>query len=170
MDAEILHLFVSPGHSYFGHYGRPAGEHAMLEVSQLTCVSGRGIVGDRYFDHHENYKGQITFFDEAVHHELMPLFQPKAPSPSAYRRNVIVRGLDLNSLIGAGFELQGILFQGIEECRPCFWMDQAVGSGAESAMRGRGGLRARILTNGILRRTNRLISSAPAPLQLSSIQ
>ncbi len=68
------------------------------------------------------------------------------------RRNVVVRGANLNALIGCEFELQGVRFLGTEECRPCYWMDQAVGPGAEAWLIGRGGLRAKILSDGWLRR------------------
>jgi MOSC domain-containing protein YiiM len=59
--------------------------------------------------------------------------------------------LELNEFIGREFEIQGVRFFGTEECRPCYWMDQAFAPGAEAAMKGRGGLRARILTDGTLR-------------------
>jgi MOSC domain-containing protein YiiM len=71
--------------------------------------------------------------------------------PGAARRNVVTSGVDLNSLIGRRFELQGVVFEGIWECSPCYWMDSAIGPGAEQALRGSGGLRARILTDGTLR-------------------
>ncbi|HIL68765.1 MAG TPA: hypothetical protein EYG38_02800 [Verrucomicrobia bacterium] len=74
-------------------------------------------------------------------------------SPSVFRRNVLIRGVCLNHWIGKKFEIQGIRFEGVEECKPCYWMDPAFGSGAEDLMKGRGGLRARILSDGILRRT-----------------
>ncbi len=70
---------------------------------------------------------------------------------SASRRNIFVRGMDLNQLIGHEFELQGLLFEGVEECRPCDWMNLAFGAGAEECLRGRGGLRARVLRGGVLR-------------------
>ena len=69
-----------------------------------------------------------------------------------YRRNVITEGLDLYGLIGQEFDIQGVRFLGVEECRPCYWRDRAVAPGAEKAMEGRGGLRAKILTSSILRR------------------
>jgi hypothetical protein len=49
--------------------------------------------------------------------------------------------------------VQGVRFFGSAECRPCYWMNQAIGPGAEEFLRGQGGLRARILTDGILRST-----------------
>ena len=65
------------------------------------------------------------------------------------RRNVIVSGVDLNELIGVDFELQGVQFRGTQHCKPCAWMDVAFAPGAEKFLApGKGGLRARILTDG----------------------
>jgi len=59
----------------------------------------------------------------------------------------------LNALVGRIFEIQGVQFQGVEECRPCYWMNHAFrDERVEAWLRGRGGLRARILTDGWLRR------------------
>jgi len=74
-------------------------------------------------------------------------------SPSLARRNVVTAGIDLNSLIGKTFTVQGVDFEGICECKPCYWMDSAIAPGAEKALQGRGGLRARILSSGRLRWT-----------------
>jgi MOSC domain-containing protein YiiM len=60
--------------------------------------------------------------------------------------------VDLNALVGAEFEVQSVRFAGVAECSPCDWMDVALGPGAEAWLQGRGGLRARILTDGVLRR------------------
>jgi MOSC domain-containing protein YiiM len=70
----------------------------------------------------------------------------------ALRRNVFTRGVDLTTLIGQEFELQGVRLAAIEECRPCVWMDEAVAPGAEAWLKGRGGLRCKILTDGVLHR------------------
>lgn len=149
---QVLHLYISPDHNYFGHHGKPPGETPMIEVESVECVTDRGIQGDRFFGFKENYKGQITFFAHEVCERLGEQFQMMGVEPSVFRRNVITKGLDLNTLIGTEFELQGIRFYGTEECRPCYWMDQAVGPGAEEAMKGNGGLRAQILSDGVLRK------------------
>jgi MOSC domain-containing protein YiiM len=66
---------------------------------------------------------------------------------------VITRGVNLNELIGQEFETQGIRFFGFQECRPCYWMNRAIAPGAEDFLKGNGGLRAKILTNGEVRST-----------------
>lgn len=149
-DLAIRHLFISPGHNFVGHYGQPPSDHPVEEVSRIRCLAGRGIQGDRYLDYKDNYKGQITFFEEEVYEDLCWQFAVRDQGPEVFRRNVITRGLRLNDLIGKEFEVQGVRFSGVEECRPCYWMDRAFARGAEAALKGRGGLRAKILSDGVL--------------------
>jgi len=132
----------------------------MLEVPSIECVSGRGLRGDRYFDHKDDYKGQITFFSLDVFDELCRELQVQGVVPSSVRRNVYTRAVDLNKLIGQDFEIQGIRFHGTEESRPCYWMDRALAPGAQEFLKGRGGLRARILTDGTLHSTSRVAKAA----------
>lgn len=150
MELEILHIFISPAHSFAGRYGQEPAEHPMIEVPRAECVAGRGLRGDRYFDHKPDYKGQITLFAHETHEAMIEQFSLHGIEPSVYRRNIITRGVDLNSLIGREFEVQGVRFFGTEEAKPCLWMNRAVADGAEAALRGRGGLRARILSDGVL--------------------
>jgi MOSC domain-containing protein YiiM len=153
---EICHLYISPGHNFVGHHGREPDTHPAIEVSMIECVAGRGIRGDRYFDFKDEYKGQITFFSSEVFDQLRNALKIGNRSPASVRRNVVTRDVDLNDLIGQDFEIQGIRFHGTQECSPCYWMDRAVAPGAEGFLKGRGGLRAKILTDGELRPTARI--------------
>ena len=144
----IEQLFTSPGHNYFGHHGQPPDDFALVAASSLECVAGRGIRGDRFFDYRDNYKGQITFFSAETFAEMARHFGIADKSPGVLRRNIIVSGIDLRELIGADFELQGVQFRGTAHCAPCYWMETAFAPGAEKFLAGRGGLRARILTDG----------------------
>ena len=149
---RVCHLFISPGHNFVGHHEQPPGEHRAVEVDQIECVAGQGIRGDRFFGHKENFKGQITFFSMEVFDALRRELNLPDAAPSATRRNAFIRGVDLNTLVGGEFDIQGVRFAGTAECSPCYWMNAALGPGAEDWLKGRGGLRARILTDGILRR------------------
>ena len=148
---KICAIYVSAGHNFFGRHGKPAGEYVTQTVRDVECIAGRGLRGDRFWDYKKDYAGQVTFFDEAVHRELLRELAPGACSPAAYRRNVLTRGVDLMALVGQEFEVQGVRFLGIGESKPCHWMEQAVAVGAEKFLRGRGGLRAKILSDGWLR-------------------
>jgi MOSC domain-containing protein YiiM len=158
-DFEIKHLYISPGHNFFGHQrGQPSANPA-LEVASVWCVAGKGIEGDRFFGYKDAYKGQITFFEEETYDDLCAQLEVWDRSPSVFRRNVITRGVRLNELIGKEFAIGDVRLFGTEESRPCFWMDGAFGPGAEAALKGRGGLRARILTTGRLSAERMLVRS-----------
>lgn len=147
----VIHrIFISPGHNYFGHHGKPADDYPLQEVESIECVAGHGIRGDRFYDYKDDYKGQITFFSQEIFDGLSAAFPFVEKSPGALRRNVIVSGADLNALIGEDFELQGVRFRGTAHCRPCYWLDQAFAPGTEAWLKNNGGLRAQILTNGWL--------------------
>ncbi len=149
---ELRALFTSPGHNYFGRHGQESGEHGIIAHESIELVAGRGIPGDRFFDWKESYKGQLTFIDQEVIDDIRRhAGNPDLPL-SAFRRNVVISGVYLNSLIGKIFTIDGIRLEGTEECRPCYWMDEACGKpGTEDIMKGRGGLRCRILDSGNLK-------------------
>lgn len=149
---KIDYLYISPRHIFAGHHGKEPGQTPMQAVEHIECEAGKGIQGDRYFDHKPDYKGQITFFSSEVAQDLCNRFDVSKWDPSVFRRNVIVSGADLNTLIGQEFEIQGVRFFGTEEAKPCYWMNRAFHPGAEDALRGRGGLRAKVLTSGTIRR------------------
>jgi MOSC domain-containing protein YiiM len=152
---EICHLYISSGHNFVGHHGREPDQYPAVEVPSIECVAGRGIRGDRYFDFKDDYKGQITFFSLDVLDELCGALAVQDCPPELVRRNVFTRDVDLNTLIDQDFEVQGVRFHGTQECKPCYWMDRAIAPGAEEFLKGRGGLRARILTDGTLCSTAR---------------
>ena len=153
---EICHLYISCGHNFFGHHGRAPDEFPAIEVPSIECVAGHGIRGDRFFDYQEDYKGQVTFFSLEVFDELCAALEIQDCSLSLVRRNVMTRHVDLNELIDQDFKVQSVRFHGTGECRPCYWMDRAITPGTEKFLKGRGGLRARILTDGTLRSTARI--------------
>ncbi|MDK3159897.1 hypothetical protein QPK87_25525 [Kamptonema cortianum] len=147
-EIQIVALYLSPGHNYFGHHGKPAGENRIVPCEFLDIEAGKGILGDRFFDYKPDYKGQVTFFEEETFLALGQLLGVGGKDMGVFRRNVITRGIDLNSLIGKTFTIQGVEFLGAEEAKPCYWMNQAFAPGAEEALRGKGGLRAKALSSG----------------------
>jgi MOSC domain-containing protein YiiM len=148
---KIRHIYISPGHNFFGHHDQPSGENSTQELKEVECVAGQGLVGDRFFGFKENYKGQITFFATEVFDDVCRRLGVSEKSPGITRRNIITSGVDLNSLVGKEFEIQGVRFVGMAECSPCHWMNDAIAHGAEKLLHARGGLRAKILSDGKLR-------------------
>ena len=151
LAVRIRHIFISPGHNFVGHHGKPPGGHSTLDVPEVRLLAGRGIEGDRYLDFKDDYKGQVTFFAWEVYERMLEKFSVSGKGPDIFRRNIITAGVDLNPLIGAEFEVQGVRFLGTQECAPCHWMNTVFAEGAEEALKGHGGLRAKILNDGVLR-------------------
>ena len=151
MRVDIRNIWISPGHDFSGRYGKDRDNHGVQDCESVTCTAGMGIEGDRYYGHKENYKGQITFFSEEVAAALERHFNLPSLDRSAMRRNVVISGIDLNSLIGKRFQLGELVLTGSEECAPCSWMNKAVGEGAHQWLKGNGGLRCRIEKSGQLK-------------------
>lgn len=151
--ASVVAIYISAGHDYWGRQGAGRLQHGIQEVPEVECVAQHGLRGDRYFHKKSGHKGQVTFLDAAVVEEVRHLFKlPKLPA-SIFRRNVILQGASLKDLLGKRFSLQGIEFEGSQECKPCHWMDRVIADGAEEYLKPhfRGGLRAKILSSGMLR-------------------
>ncbi len=153
MVAALHGIYLSDGHDFRGRHGLDRLDHGIVEVRQVECVAGMGLRGDRYFGHQPDFKGQVTFFDKATVDAVRKHLDVAALPAGAFRRNLLVSGVNLGEWIGKRFRFQGIEFEGCEECRPCYWMDTAIGAGIESFLKINcgGGLRARILTDGLLR-------------------
>ncbi len=150
MEIVLEALWISPGHDFKGRHGMGRLNHGMLPCDSIDLVAGRGISGDRYFDYKPDYKGQVTFFSSEVANELQVEFGMTKLDHSAFRRNGLVRGIDLNRLIGQRFRMGQVELSGSEECAPCYWMDEAIAPGAYPWLKGRGGLRCRIIKGGTL--------------------
>jgi len=151
VNVTLRHLFISTGHNYKGRHGKGALDFPIEEVESIDCVAGRGIKGDRFFDYKPDFRGQITFFDWAVHERVRDEIVKGDLHPRAFRRNVVIEGIDLNELIDKRFTIGGLELTGSCECAPCYWMDQACAPGTDEFLRGQGGLRARIVKGGELK-------------------
>ena len=146
----IRQIFISPEHNFVGHYGREPGNSPLIEMDRIECTAGKGLLGDRYFNHREDYKGQITFFSVEVFEKLCANFGINDKPAGVLRRNLIVSDVDLLSLLDCDFEIQGVKFRGTQHCAPCEWMDVAFAPGAKEFLKDNAGLRAKILTDGSL--------------------
>lgn len=158
----IHHLYRSPGHNYFTHsYDAPAA-HPTIDAAQVALHADQGIVGDRFYGRGANFDGHVTFFAWEVYQLLQATYPHLIPSPAALRRNVIVEGVPLNQLIGQAFTIDGTQFRGTKHCAPCRWLDVAVADGTLALLKGRGGLRAQVLSDGTLQRGTAVLSTSVA--------
>ena len=162
-QVRITHIFTSRGHDFKGRHGKPRLENGSETHDNVACLPGRGLEGDRYAEKESGHKGQVTFFNGEVLREVGAALGLDDVPPDAFRRNVILEGVDVNGLVGRTFSLGGIRFEGTEASHPCHWMDVALVPGTRELLKGKGGLRAKILQSGILR-------TGPAELVLENLE
>jgi len=161
-EVEVALLLVSPRHRY---EGRPADGALPVGADdpdesrdRIQLRAGLGIVGDRYFAARAHVHASVTVIGleglEAVGHAI-----GATVDPAATRRNVFLRGADVEALRGEPFSLESVTpdagggpvrFRGYRAANPCAWMDHEVAPGAFRAMRGRGGVRCDPESDGVL--------------------
>jgi len=128
---------------------RPGRSEAMHEVGEVSAVTGVGLVGDRYAG--SSGERGVTLIQAEHLPVIAALSGRDAVSPALLRRNVVVSGVPLIALKGRRFRIGEVLLEGTGECDPCSNMEKALGPGGYNAMRGHGGLCARIIEGGIFR-------------------
>lgn len=127
---------------------RPARDVPMHEVATAEAVTGVGLAGDRYAG--GSGKRGITLIQAEHLPVIAALSGHDAVAPATLRRNLVVEGIPLVALKGNRFRIGGVLLEGTDDCDPCSRMEDALGPGGYNAMRGMGGLCARILEGGAL--------------------
>jgi MOSC domain-containing protein YiiM len=153
---EIVSLLASPVHRYEGRPRDGALPFAGPESFQrLELRAGLGVVGDRYFAKPAHAQASVTLFAiESLEHVAESLGLEAIPDAVKTRRNIVTRGLDVDSLRGSTFTLDTgsgpVEFRAHRPANPCAWMDEELAPGAFRALRGRGGMRCAPLTDGLL--------------------
>ena len=150
-DSELGRLFAQfPRAGRVDWIGlRPARDVPMHAVELAEATAGKGLAGDRYGS--GSGKRGITLI-QAEHLPVIAALSGHAEiAPMTLRRNVVVSGIPLIALKGRRFRIGDVLLEGTDPCDPCSRMEAALGPGGYNAMRGMGGLCARILEGGSLR-------------------
>jgi MOSC domain-containing protein YiiM len=129
----------------------PVAESPMESVNEVRAVPGRGLEGDRYFDHPKREpKRELTL----VEAEAIEAFRAEFKIDfglEGTRRNVITRGVPLNHLIGKEFWIGDVKARGIQLCEPCATLQRLSHPKVLPGLIHRGGLRAQILSEGMIR-------------------
>jgi MOSC domain-containing protein YiiM len=128
--------------------GQPA--HA---VDQVEVVAGLGLVGDHRCVGRRpdpTAKRQVTLLQAEHLPAVAALIGRSEVDPALLRRNLIVAGINLASLHDRRFRIGDVVVEGTGWCHPCSQMEQALGPGGFQAMRGHGGITARLVTDGVL--------------------
>jgi len=118
MRVTLHDIWISSGHDFKGRHGQGRQNNKILRVNTAKCHAGKGIFGDRYYNEQPGGKTQITFLSREVVSEMCDALGLTSLDCSTLRRNVLISGVDLNSLIGRQFRIGSVVFDGVEECKP----------------------------------------------------
>ena len=127
---------------------RPARDVPMREVDMVEAITGKGLRGDRYAS--ASGKRGVTLIQAEHLPVIAALSGHAAVPPALLRRNVVVSGVPLVALKGRRFRIGDVVLEGTDSCDPCSRMEDALGPGGYNAMRGHGGICARIVSGGQL--------------------
>ena len=122
----------------------------LASVPQIEAIAGCGLAGDHYASK-SNGKRQVTLI-QAEHLEAVAKILGKSEvSADGLRRNLLISGINLYALRDRKFRIGAILLEGSGPCDPCSRMEEVLGVGGYNAMRGHGGITARILEGGMFK-------------------
>lgn len=150
-------------------YLSPAATVLPTSVAEAEAKAHTGLVGDRYFT------GKGTFSNATpkgpgreltlIENEALQAVETEHGirlSAAQARRNLVTEGVRLNDLVGVKFRIGGVLLEGIRFCDPCTHLNVVTGMPLLKPLASRGGLRAAILNDGILRVGDEIALTATA--------
>ena len=133
----------------------PEAEAPMQSVNEVRAVPGQGLEGDRYFAHKGTFSKpqpdrELTLIEAEAIEALTSEFQVDF-GLSASRRNIVTRGVPLNHLVEKEFWIGDVKARGLRLCEPCSHLQRLSHPKVLPGLVHRGGLRAQILTEGMIR-------------------
>ena len=128
----------------------------MKTLNQIQAVAGRGLEGDRYFAGIGTYSNdpgsgrEVTLIESEAIEALKRDYDVEIDAARA-RRNIVTRGVALNHLVERQFTVGAVTLRGTRLCDPCAHLEKLSRKGALRGLIHRGGLRAEIITGGVIR-------------------
>lgn len=128
---------------------RPARRAALDIVEQAECIADHGIRGDRSAEK-AGGKRQVTLIQAEHLPVIASCVGEDTVTPEMLRRNLMVSGINLLALKDKIFTIGSVTLEYTGTCPPCSFMEETLGNGGYNAMRGHGGITAKILTGGVI--------------------
>jgi MOSC domain-containing protein YiiM len=128
---------------------RPERRAPMRALTEAELVAGHGVGGDRYS--RKDGERQVTLIAAESLAAIASFLGRDAIDPALVRRNLVVQGVNLLALKGRRFRVGAAVLETTGECHPCSRREEALGVGGYNAMRGLGGLTARVIAGGVVR-------------------
>jgi MOSC domain-containing protein YiiM len=134
----------------------PAASEPTQSINEARVVMGKGLEGDRYFHGRGTWSptpgtGRHITLIESEALEALKRESGMDLAPGASRRNLVTRGVPLNHLVNRNFRVGQVVLRGMRLCEPCKHLEELSQPGVNSALLHRGGLRAEVIQEGIIR-------------------
>jgi MOSC domain-containing protein YiiM len=143
--ARLMNAPVRPGKVVW--MGLRATRRAPLEVVEAAlALAGRGLEGDHYSRKDGNR--QVTLIQSESLRAIASHLGLDDVSPGDLRRNIVTAGINLHALKDRRFRIGGAVLEASGECHPCSRMEETFGVGGYNAVRGFGGITARVVEGG----------------------
>jgi MOSC domain-containing protein YiiM len=128
---------------------RPERKAAIKSVPEISAIESQGLDGDHYAS--PGGTRQVTLIQEEHLEAVASFLGVHEIDPQNTRRNVLVRGINLLGLKDQKFKVGEAIFEYTGECHPCSRMEENLGEGGYNAMRGHGGITAKIIKGGLIK-------------------
>ncbi|PTM38880.1 MOSC domain-containing protein [Bosea sp. 124] len=129
---------------------RPARREPMQSKEMATLDPAKGLIGDHYSSRTGGAR-HVTLIQAEHLVAIAAHLGLETVAPGQLRRNIVVSGLNLLALKGRYLHLGDALLEVTGECHPCSRMEEILGSGGYNAVRGHGGITARVVAGGVVR-------------------
>jgi len=133
---------------------RPERKAPVVSVISVEAIAGKGLAGDRY--NSKNGKRQVTLIQGEHLAAMASLLGRDQLEPELLRRNIVVTGINLIALKDKRFRIGTALLEYTGLCHPCSAMEATFGPGGYNAVRGHGGITARIIESGFIKLEDRV--------------
>lgn len=120
----------------------------MESFSQINVDVEKGLSGDHYS--RNGGRRQVTLI-QAEHIEAVEKMVGRSVDPASLRRNIVISGINLLAFADRKFRLGDIVLEMTGLCHPCSRLEENIGPGGYNAMRGHGGITAKVIEGGILK-------------------
>lgn len=145
---EIMATMPQVGHIQW--IGLRTARRAPIAVVSETEVNEQGLAGD-FFSGPEGAPRAVTLIQAEHLPAIASILGRESVAPELLRRNIVVAGINLKSLKKRQFQIGEAILFATGNCAPCSYMEEQLGPGGYNAMRGHGGITARVIQGGSIR-------------------
>ncbi len=125
---------------------RPEKRVEMKNIKRVSASVETGLKGDRF---NKKGKRQVTLI-QFEHLLAVSTIMKMAVKPELVRRNIVVKGINLLALKDQKIQIGGAILEMTGLCHPCSRMEEILGKGGYNAMRGHGGITAKVIEDGMI--------------------